>query len=563
MNNIYKKTIVFFLGIIFTFCVSEVFFRTFYYFQSENQINITNQMNKSQKWSLLFLGNSHTFGAGVKKENAYPGVLQKFFDQNLKNSSLQVVVHNGGVPNANTFEIYSDLDKVVAEAKPNLAFIMSGEPNIWNKNGYNEYAFEKNKPPQSSALNFLVKAGEYSKTIRWVMSFRNLSRKSYLSEEQEDEVLVYKEIAAVEKAFFELKQQNSQSDRLRLALQRFIQKNENNPPKEEWRAVLYCLARLEFYTYSNPAVAFDLVSKSVQFQPLNFDMYSYFFLRQIKQQVKLNSAVESKAQSLFQQLQSRADFPGEKRIEEIYRYAIIGERAGQARLGLDYQLISESHNYFKIFTVIALESANYQRRALADYTEANITLVETFKANPFSFKGNLKSAILEIASEKNYDKISQQKAKEIIQEFPIRFPDEKYFFDQEHSEGQALFGWIRWDTIRIIQKMKELGVPLVVQNYHWIRDRAEAPTVNEANESAAIDQGAFFLDTHSSFMNAIKSDTADVESFFIQTYGIRDSHPSEKGHRVIAYIIYKYMVSKKLLPPELSTLDAEQILKIN
>lgn len=564
MNKSHKKIIVFIFGIIFAFCISELFLRFFYFLKTDQTgaLEIASSY-KSSKFKILFLGNSHTFGAGVKKEAAYPAVLQKFFDKNLQGKAIRVGVYNGGIPNVNTYEINRDLDAVLRETRPDLAFIMSGEPNIWNKNGYNEYAIQKNEKPRSGIINFLVKMGEYSKTIRWIMSFQNLTQKNILSAEQEDENLVYKEIAAVEKTFYDSRPKTNESDRLKIALERYIQKHTNDPPKDAWRAILYCLVRLNYYTYGDSKTAYNLVQKSIQFDIKKFDMYSYLFLKEIIQKDKSDSENVVQAKSIFNQLQKHPEFPGLVRIEEIFKYAIVGERSGDPRFGLDYEIIRQSLQLFKILSVVALESANYQKKALAEYAEANMTLIETFKSNPFSFKANLSFAILEMASDRNHDNTTRQLAREIIQNFPLRFPAEKYFFDQEQSEKQTLFNWIRWGTIETIQKMKNYDVPLVVQNYHWIRERVEADTVNEAIESAAQDQKSLFLDTHSGFMKMIESEPNNVESFFISKYGFKDSHPSEKGHRVIAYLIYKYMVEKKLLPAELLAFDPEEILKMD
>jgi lysophospholipase L1-like esterase len=79
-----------------------------------------------------------------------------------------------------------------------------------------------------------------------------------------------------------------------------------------------------------------------------------------------------------------------------------------------------------------------------------------------------------------------------------------------------------------------------------------------ANETAAKKKNNLFLDTNAIFMKEMQA-SGNESSFFITGSTPNDSHPSEKGHRLIARIIYDYLNEKKLLPAELLGLNARKI----
>ena len=86
-------------------------------------------------------------------------------------------------------------------------------------------------------------------------------------------------------------------------------------------------------------------------------------------------------------------------------------------------------------------------------------------------------------------------------------------------------------------------------------------TLNKVNADVAKFRKVPFIDLNTEFKQAINYNINDLESFYTKKFGPTDSHPSEKGHKLIAYIMYKSLVEQKLLPEELSHFNAEEILK--
>ena len=192
--NAFKKFVSFIIGLLLVIILFELFLRFFPFEQRQiiqdlksGNTFIDNHEIKNKKFNLLVLGNSHTAGAGVNKEDAYAGVLQRFFDSHGAESNYKVTVVNGGLLNANTYDIYNNIDFLVEKYKPHLALIMAGEPNVWNKSGYSEFVNSKNYKEQNTFMSNLVYLSNYSRALKWILSFNNLTTKVKLTEIQQDD----------------------------------------------------------------------------------------------------------------------------------------------------------------------------------------------------------------------------------------------------------------------------------------------------------------------------------------------------------------------------------------
>lgn len=560
--QIFKKFFVFTLGIIFVFSVFEVFLRVFYsnakpQFYSEVK---GKDLNHKKFFNILVLGNSHTVGAGVAKESAYSGVLQSFFDIKLKDTPYKVNVFNAGMANANTSDIYDNLERFIAESKPHLALIMAGEPNIWNRNGYSKYAQMKEQAEESQWLRLFIQLSEYSKSIRWLINLKSLTSTTQLSPEQENELIVLKEMDFLEKNILYIPEKNDPTlERRRKALTEYIEKNKNLSQKpENWRMILYAKARLEFFGFDQFDVGFQYFNESINYDLNNFDMPTYINLKDIIFKNPSSSSVQATALQMMAQMEKQPQFPGFENLEAIENFSMRGQMSVLDTHGsLDF--LELNHKLFPTFASPAIELSSYYVRNHSDPVKATQVLIETLTKNPFSSRTNIGKIIVETASDKNSESVSRGLARQFIQNFTEKFPTEKYFFTS--TEQDTLYNWLIWSMEQIIDMFQKHKVRLVIQNYHWIRDRAEAGVLYKANFDVAQKREISFIDTHQEFQSTVLSQPENVESYFVQKFGRNDSHPSEKGHKLIAYIIYKNLVQQKLLPDELSHFDANEILK--
>lgn len=81
---------------------------------------------------VLCVGDSHTYGAGVRAEEAYPAQLQKLLDE-TDPGTYSVV--NRGVPGFNTALVRSHLSEWIPELAPTVVVVIAGTNNTWNLTG--------------------------------------------------------------------------------------------------------------------------------------------------------------------------------------------------------------------------------------------------------------------------------------------------------------------------------------------------------------------------------------------------------------------------------------------
>lgn len=559
--KIFKKLFAVVLGCVFVLLAFEFFLRVIY---STN--NVTFEKNRIDKnadyqlsFNILILGNSHTEGAGVDKKSAYAGVLQNFFDKNLIETKYKVNVFNGGISNANTYDIYNHLDSFIEKSKPHLALIMAGEPNIWNKVGYSEFAEIKKYADESPFIRAFIWMTKYSKALRWIFNFNNLTKKVDLTDEQKIDYIVYKELNAIEQHLMSIP---SITDTALVekynSLNSYVDRNRSHPNKSNWRIILYDLAKFEYYGFNQQENALDHIQESMNYNSEIFDVTAYLFLNDILKRGGGTSKVAERAKKLLEQLKSSSTYPGSDKLDSIVNYVIKGYRLNLDAEGV-YEFLLSSNQYFPTFPSPAVELSEYYRQKINDHQKSDQIKIETMIANPFTSRTSLGKDIINMAADQYPNMVAHKMAKEFIADFNQKFPSEKHVFDL--SQDKLLYDWIYWGMDQIIDKFLQQKIKPVIQNYHWIRDRQEAELLYRVSEDIARNRNISFINTHSEFLAVAGKNPEEVETYFVQIYGANDSHPSEKGHKLIAYIIYKNLVSQKLLPDELSHLNAEDILK--
>lgn len=79
---------------------------------------------------ILCVGDSHTFGAGVSREESYPAQLAARLADRHPGMSFDVL--NLGVPGANTRFIANRLEEQLLELRPQLLIVWAGVNNLWN-----------------------------------------------------------------------------------------------------------------------------------------------------------------------------------------------------------------------------------------------------------------------------------------------------------------------------------------------------------------------------------------------------------------------------------------------
>jgi lysophospholipase L1-like esterase len=78
---------------------------------------------------VLCVGDSHTYGAGVRAEEAYPAQLQRVLDEAAPNVYSVV---NRGVPGFTTTQVRSRLPLWIDELAPTIVIVIAGTNDVWN-----------------------------------------------------------------------------------------------------------------------------------------------------------------------------------------------------------------------------------------------------------------------------------------------------------------------------------------------------------------------------------------------------------------------------------------------
>jgi hypothetical protein len=121
------------------------------------------------------------------------------------------------------------------------------------------------------------------------------------------------------------------------------------------------------------------------------------------------------------------------------------------------------------------------------------------------------------------------------------FPSEEARFSMRFD----VKAWVKHDLKKLVQVYRQSGATVVLQTYHWLKNRQYADQVNPAIREVAKEDHVLLLDTEILFP---KPDSPAFQSYYSQEYGPIDSHPSEKGHEAIAKYVTDFLQENKLLP---------------
>jgi lysophospholipase L1-like esterase len=178
MKKFLNKILVIIIGLLVILIILEIFLRIvgFSYLIKDTYRN-NNQPIKKAKYTILCLGDSHTYGFGVEHQYSYPSRLQAFFD---KNSKVSVNVINYGIVTQNTTQVLNSLQKSINDTKPDIIILLSGGANHWNYYGYNSSI---SYPSLSGFLNKLFFNIRVYKLF--VLFSKNLGSKLFFSDRDE------------------------------------------------------------------------------------------------------------------------------------------------------------------------------------------------------------------------------------------------------------------------------------------------------------------------------------------------------------------------------------------
>jgi hypothetical protein len=92
----------------------------------------SNAWRKGARYTVLCIGDSHTYGAGVAPEEAYPAHLDRLLAAEAPGAYS---VANVGVPGMNTAQLREWLPDFVRRYEPDVILVWGGVNNSWNRAG--------------------------------------------------------------------------------------------------------------------------------------------------------------------------------------------------------------------------------------------------------------------------------------------------------------------------------------------------------------------------------------------------------------------------------------------
>jgi hypothetical protein len=84
----------------------------------------------NEKFRILTVGDSNTYGIGMPRSRAYPAQLEQLLDASADSDRFEVV--NMGVPGSNSSQVVENLPQYIRMYKPHLLVVLTGVNDYWN-----------------------------------------------------------------------------------------------------------------------------------------------------------------------------------------------------------------------------------------------------------------------------------------------------------------------------------------------------------------------------------------------------------------------------------------------
>lgn len=536
MKKFVRILLAFGLGIIFVFALAEIGIRIWGNLAFQR---MTSQKTGNVKFRILCMGNSHTFGSGVPQGKAYSYVLENFFAE--ERPGFNVSVANAGIGNANTSILIERFPTFVKEGKPDLVLTMAGEPNIWNKYGYAH--FEK-KITGKNRFDWKIFFG-HSRFIRWLLYL------PYLNQEKKERSFdldreAFRILARQEEGHLKLHLDPNEAKRIHHVVKAFLKKNEGKPLRSRF-IFYYILASLNV----EPGNNLHYLEECVRYGNGN----NYLAVTMIDSWIKLEKQKDILKKLKELRKQALAEYEGETNLQHELDAALLSiyPRTYKPQ---DIRFLEKVSRNFLYGAMITNTLARYYM-SIENNVKALQLLEEMLKNNPFTYTDRGSFLMISyLADQPHIKQPVRDAAAKVRREYSLKYPDEAHRFTELNAN--LLSEWIVYDLGRLNREITSSGALSVFQTYHWIRNMEEGENVNRAIRKFSKKEKVALLDTNQVFRKEL-AQSGDVESFFTQQFGPNDSHPSEKGHRLIARIIYDYLNDNALIPHELRNLPAKKI----
>jgi lysophospholipase L1-like esterase len=486
---------------------------------------------------ILCLGNSYTAGVGATPGHGYCEELERLLRADARWGKLNPRVVNLGFPGRNSTEVLRALPAQVQEYRPELALLMTGEPNAWNEEGYQAFLARGAREPLGIAarvadwwqrrhvvrlVKLLVNGTSIDADARifpdislndtralgfaWFGYLYPRSEKGdwpKLSEAQWHEAL------AALTSLYDLTSKYHQIVPLLIGKVLREHKFTNIPQHQTERDAI------EWFERSNDAPVSSPTFEFVEDRTLEMDILDSGIpeLRRKSKESKLYPAILRG---------ERLRLSGNLYTSSDYAAALLARPA-------DATLLEGHFN--------ALLAENKLKEALE-------ALKQNEKWNPFGFRSGLldQAHALFTAATKNHRPDIIEATNKALEEFKKDFPNELDF--HATTPNKSLEKWVTSDIAEIATYLRSQNVQPLLQTYppkHNGLDRGE----NRAIKQAASDLKLPLVDLEEILKRLPKE---KLESLYSTAGGPKDDHLNDEGYKLVAESLFDTIRALPALP---------------
>jgi hypothetical protein len=405
------------------------------------------------KFRITCIGNSYTYGSGAPRGMSYPEQLERLLDTAAPG---RYQVTNRGLPNVNSSFIAENLPRWLDRDRPHIVFAMVGEPNMWNKYGYQDYrrAISKFEAGPAALLGplrslrlvqlaelFLNRPETWNRPDAEVYSTMFPSRRKDTAEAKLR--LAYLWIGALETSYFRIRQLSPEAHREAVDVFRFLLRRE--PGNAIAARMLADLLRRS--AASQPREFTEAIFAATALQADRFNFPLWRVLRDLRPEL-----FDDRLSKLKTSLEARVSKKKLAAIQAFFRKPSLSH-SGAAAETL-FKMLEYHPTHPEVLKQLA------QVAGPADFPRLTRSIVRSLELNPLQpsvyyvniFRRRIpdRSDLLALIE----DQFRRNAAK---------FGDDDpstYWKDDRLDEG-----WILHDLDRIVDLVRSRGARVVVQNY--------------------------------------------------------------------------------------------------
>jgi|GEM_PF-2648665 len=461
-------------------------------------------------------GNSFTAGVGAPQGESYCDQLQRLLDTSPEHSGKKFRVVNFGKSGTNSSQILLALPRLLAEHKPAIALVMTGEPNFWNYDGYHRFR-ARQSARDLTLLEKIAARAERLHTVRLV----NLWRLKIGEGRAEGRSLYFPDVPLSEERTLGYKW-------FALLYSWFDRKDWPALTNEEWKEALGALEKLhslEPEQFTIPALLGRLYRDRFGENERGLEWYARSL--EIRPEVfHYDVAADLAGLPLGQKaLEVKGAVESMRKVRELLQPGAIANVKGdpkellsRIRAALPFR---PAHGPWR---VSAYEALRFVRKTREMFT----FIRENIRENPFAAGANPLTQLQRLRELAVKDPELTREAERLVAQLQKQFPSQASYPVDKMANGGVL-EWIKSDMQEMARHFEESGTRFLFQTYPPLRNgmpRLE----NQLIRRVAEEEGWPFTDSEELFARRIAED----QPYYSNVGGPTDNHLNQRGYALIA-----------------------------